>query len=669
MLTGEANFYSCKAQEFSRIAILTRDTFFEIVCETPEMVLALAHNVVGRLSPLVRQVDFALDWINMESGKSLFRQGDATDGTFIVLSGRLRSSISGAGAGSKKELVDEYIHGNMVGLVDVVTGTNRLTTVMAVRDSELCKIPANLLNLLKQRYPVVVSKLISLLGHRLLGTFAGGGHGGLGRTNPKSKISDNNSFQSSYTTVALYAASPDVPLTAFAMELAHALSVCGQIKRISSDLIYDKFGANAFESGRDFRLNAWLAMVEHRHKVVLYQCDPEMTKWTSRCLRHADVIFDIVRADRETQEVTRAERQLEMEAKRVRKELILLHDEDTERPRGTREWLKRRTWISSHFHVKTAKKLFSRRSQSKIIDYYDRVMLEQVPNIHSDYSRLGRHITGASVGLVMGGGGARGAAHIGMLKAIQEAGIPVDRLGGVSIGAFMGGLWGSSRDMTMVTQKARNYFEGLANHLMAPVFDFTYPITSLMSGRYFNGTLMEVFGTELEIEDLWLPFFCCSTDITLSQERVHTKGSFWRYCRASMSYAWFLPPLCDPVDGHLLMDGCYVNNVPGDVMAGQGCKYILAIDVTAIDDRVLYNYGDYLSGWWVLWNKINPFATPLKIPPQSEIQLRLAFCSHYKNLEELKSNPNYEYIHPPIAKYSSGQVSRLITQVGRRYIM
>ncbi len=62
-------------------------------------------------------------------------------------------------------------------------------------------------------------------------------------------------------------------------------------------------------------------------------------------------------------------------------------------------------------------------------------------------------------------------------------------------------------------------------------------------------------------------------------------------------------------------------------------------------------------GWWVLLHKLNPFVTPLKIPDQSEIQLRLAFCSHHKNLEELKRNPNYEYIKPPIDKYPSGAVS------------
>jgi lysophospholipid hydrolase len=121
MLTGEANFYTCKALEKSYVAILTQENFFEIVCESPAMVLSLAHSTIASLSPLVRQVDFALDWITIESGKALFRQGDKTDGTYIVLSGRFRSVIQRLGA-EKREIVDEYSKGEMVGLVDVITG-------------------------------------------------------------------------------------------------------------------------------------------------------------------------------------------------------------------------------------------------------------------------------------------------------------------------------------------------------------------------------------------------------------------------------------------------------------------------------------------------------------------------------------------------------------------
>jgi lysophospholipid hydrolase len=520
--------------------------------------------------------------------------------------------------------------------------------VIAIRNSEACKMPANLLHLLKNRYPVVVSKLISLLGHRLLGSWSA-------KNRRPETIKHKKETKSSYSTVALYPSSTAVPLTSFSMELIHSFTVVGLATRLTSDLVREKLGQGAFEPAHEYRLNAWLGQQEHIHEIVIYQCDYEMTKWTELCLRQADIIFDLVLASQGYQ-MSKAEKALEHASRRVRKELVLIHHNNVDRPRGTQNFLRKRPWVSSHFHLKAPIRLFMRKSERNLQDFYANLIQTQVPNIHSDFSRLARHISGTSVGLVLGGGGARGAAHIGMLKAIQEAGIPIDKIGGVSIGAFVGGLWGSSRDMTTVTQQARSWFHVLAYQKLGPLFDFTYPICAIFTGAYFNSTLSNLFGSDLMIEDMWLPFFCCTTDISLSQERIHYQGIFWKYCRASMTYAWFLPPLCDPVDGHLLMDGCYVNNVPGDVMARQNCRYILAIDVTAVDDRNLTNYGDSLSGWWLLWKRWNPFAESVKIPDQSEIQVRLSFCSHYKNLEELKSNPNYEYILPPIQKYSSSQV-------------
>lgn len=105
----------------------------------------------------------------MESGRAVYRQGDESDSTFIVLSGRLRSVITYENG--KKELVAEYGKGDLVGIVEMVTQTSRSTTVMAVRDSELAKLPEGLFNAIKLRYPIVVTRLINLLGHRLLGTW------------------------------------------------------------------------------------------------------------------------------------------------------------------------------------------------------------------------------------------------------------------------------------------------------------------------------------------------------------------------------------------------------------------------------------------------------------------------------------------------------------------
>lgn len=110
------------------------------------------------------------------------------------------------------------------------------------------------------------------------------------------------------------------------------------------------------------------------------------------------------------------------------------------------------------------------------------------------------------------------------------------------------------------------------------IIDLTYAFSAMFTGAGFNSTLKELFGDRL-IEDMWLPYFCVSTDISFSEARIHRQGPLWAYCRASMSLAGYLPPLCDPDDGHLLLDGGYVNNLPADVMRQMGARCVIAVDV------------------------------------------------------------------------------------------
>ncbi|KAJ8941148.1 hypothetical protein NQ318_004268 [Aromia moschata] len=143
----------------------------------------------------------------------------------------------------------------------------------------------------------------------------------------------------------------------------------------------------------------------------------------------------------------------------------------------------------------------------------------------------------------------------------------------------------------------------------------------------------------------------------------------WRYVRASMSIVGIFPPICDPVDDHLLVDGCYVNNVPADVMHSLGANHILAIDVGSVDDQDLTNYGDDLSGWWLLWKRWNPFTEAVKVPNLPDIQSRLAYVSCVRQLEEVKSSDYCEYIRPPIDKYKTLQFGSFdeIREVGYQH--
>lgn len=156
---------------------------------------------------------------------------------------------------------------------------------------------------------------------------------------------------------------------------------------------------------------------------------------------------------------------------------------------------------------------------------------------------------------------------------------------------------------------------------------------AMFSGRGFNREIQQTV-METQIEDLWIPYFAISTDLTVSRMRVHTCGSLWRYVRGSMTLTGYLPPICDPRDGHYLVDGGYINNLPVDVAKTRGANIVLAIDVGAREDANLHNYGDYISGWYLLWQKWWPWAKTLRIPDLNEIQSRLAYIANNHLLEE-----------------------------------
>ncbi|XP_017029104.1 neuropathy target esterase sws isoform X1 [Drosophila kikkawai] len=643
MLTGEASAYTIRSRNNSRIAFIRRAAIYQIMRQRPRIVLDLGNGVVRRLSPLVRQCDYALDWIFLESGRAVYRQDESSDSTYIVLSGRMRSVITHSSG--KKEIVGEYGKGDLVGIVEMITETSRTTTVMAVRDSELAKLPEGLFNAIKLRYPIVVTRLISFLSHRFLGSMQTRSGSGA----PGAPV-EANPVTHKYSTVALVPITDEVPMTTFTYELYHSLCAIGPVLRLTSDVVRKQLGPNIFEAANEYRMTSWLAQQEDRNIITLYQCDNSLSAWTQRCMRQADVILIVGLGDR-SHLVGKFEREIDRLAMRTQKELVLLYPETTNaKPANTLSWLNARPWVTKHHHVQCVKRIFTRKSQYRINDLYSRVLLSE-PNMHSDFSRLARWLTGNSIGLVLGGGGARGAAHIGMLKAIQEAGIPIDMVGGVSIGALMGALWCSERNTTIVTQKAREWSKKMTKWFLQ-LLDLTYPITSMFSGREFNKTIHDTFG-DVSIEDLWIPYFTLTTDITASCHRVHTNGHLWRYCRASMSIAGVFPPFCDYSDGHLLLDGCYTNNVPADVMHNLGAAHIIAIDVGSQDDTDLTNYGDDLSGWWLLYKKWNPFTSPVKVPDLPDIQSRLAYVSCVRQLEEVKNSDYCEYIRPPIDKYKT----------------
>ena len=412
-MSGDPSFFTVKASHPSLVATIRKDTFYRILQFHPKTALHVANTVITRMSPFVRQIDFALDWEHLDAGSALYRQGELSDSTFIVLSGRLRSVITHSDG--RKEVVSEYGKGELVGIVELLTDSKRSTTVMAVRDSELARLPDGLFNVIQYKHPVVMARLIKLLGNRLIGSWRSSvDKQPIGISLQQSGQQKHGSF----STVALLPISEDVPLTQFTLELFHSLHSMAATARFTSEYVVRSLGTSIWEAGNEHQLISYLGQVEDQHDITLYQCDASLTVWTQRCIRQADVILTVGLATNKP-DIGKLEHHVEQVARRTQKILVLLHKEDGPPPKGTVKWLNARSYFHCHYHIKAPPRVFTPRHPSKVLDYYTSKVFGTPSNVHSDFARLARVLTGTSVGLVLGGGGARGAAHLGMVKALQ----------------------------------------------------------------------------------------------------------------------------------------------------------------------------------------------------------------------------------------------------------
>lgn len=318
------------------------------------------------------------------------------------------------------------------------------------------------------------------------------------------------------------------------------------------------------------------------------------------------------------------------------------------------------------FLIQQRNSLFQHRYLARRLSLVSAADTHSTPYSHiayDDFGRLARRLLGRSLGLVLGGGGARGIAHVGIIRAFQEAGIEIDLVGGTSIGAFVGGLVAREQAINRTLQVVSGFSQAMSSK-WRQALDLTYPATSWFSGHAFNRALWKYFGF-YGVEDFPIPFFAVTTDLTRSRLQIHRSGPAWQYIRASMSLSGFLPPVCDARDGTLLVDGGYLANVPIDQMLngtmtelsglviGERAKrgeceensrdalaaaVTIAIDVGRASDRVPIYYGESLSGWTVLARKLKhsvfqffgwqseewKISVPLTL---DEIQFRLAYAS------------------------------------------
>ncbi len=245
---------------------------------------------------------------------------------------------------------------------------------------------------------------------------------------------------------------------------------------------------------------------------------------------------------------------------------------------------------------------------------------------------------------MLGGGGARGFAHLGVMKALEDAGIPVDVVGGTSIGAVMGGFFALDLTHDDRLEAAEEVF--LRNSLFRP----TLPLVSLTSGKAVARLLEDPrLQAQTPIEDLPRSYFCISTNLSRAEVNIHERGPIATAMRASFSIPGIFPPVAQGND--LLVDGGVMNNLPVDVMRQRlGGGRIIAVDLRPDIDLTVREQTPIAVSGWRLASEAVLRRREMELPNTAEILLRtLELGSTRSQRDALAAAVIDVYLRPPIA--------------------
>jgi len=442
------------------------------------------------------------------------------------------------------------------------------------------------------------------------------------------------------TNIAVVPLHADVSVKAFSRQLIEALSPNGPAlylnpKRVDKFLGIKGAAQKTADNPYNINLEGWLDQQETNHRFVLYEADFYDSPWSKRCLRQSDYIF-ILAGDEKSPSLGRHNHYLEKHNREsaVPYSLILCHKNKDKLPENTAKW-KSLLKFENHHHIADSSK--------------------------NDFERLARFLTGQTIGLVLGGGGARGLAHIGVLKALEEAGIPVDIICGASIGAVISSLYAmgkSIEEMTALNKKI--WIE------MKPLKDYTIPLISFMKDRRFKEMNRLLYG-DIQIEDLWLNYFCNSSNLTTSEMMVHRSGPLGNAVRASTAIPGIAQPVID--NGSLLADGGVLNNLPGDVLKDLYGGRVFVVNVSSEED-LSFSSKELPTPWQIIKSKLSPFRDTVKCFNILDVMTRSTLLSSVNRSKDVKSKVDL-YLEPPIADYGLLQFSAIdeIVEIGYDYGM
>ncbi|MEI7865488.1 MAG: patatin-like phospholipase family protein [Chthoniobacterales bacterium] len=460
-----------------------------------------------RLLPRVR-------WTELEAGAILFREGDAADAMYVVVSGRLRATKRDE---NQDRTIGEITRGETVGEMALLTGGTRSASVQAMRDCVLAGLDTPTFAELARLSPETVMHVARVQFDRLQ------------RVNHPRK----NHVRLS---VVILAADPGCDAQIFARKLQIAMDPRAHALLVEPSAAPRGAGS---ESDRKHRFAFWLNELETQAPVLIMPGAPGDPAWTRQCLHNADLVLMLARSGH------RPSVPEDLIPTALRRLLVVMHGDGATAPTGTSK-AKQTCAASEHFHYRE--------------------------NSPADLARLVRLLTGRANGIAFAGGGARSFAHLGVLRALKEHGIPLDLTAGTSLGAIVAA--GISLDIDLDDLVARFRIMVQVNPTKRDYL--LIPRTSLLSGRKLDRLLPRLLPS-VDIDDCWKGFSCVSANITNPGAHIHRSGPLIPALRATVSIPGVFPPVILP-NGDLLVDGGVVNNLPADVVRDNGAGRIIACD-------------------------------------------------------------------------------------------
>jgi NTE family protein len=440
--------------------------------------------------------------LELPAGGILVHQGDAADSLYFLETGRLRVLIE---TPSGRKAVAQIEAGEPVGELAFFGGGTRTATLQASRDSVVMVLDRDSYDAVVAAFPQLVPAILTAVTQRLAAVTA--------KTPP---------MEARLPRVIAV-----VPCGSSRIDPALLDRLTDAIRRTVPDDRQVMLVREAdVPQGPASAYQAWLREHEARRGYLLIDAGGD-AEWGALVCRNADGLLMIAEAG--ASPALNSLEQAGCAAIEPANRTLLVVRDTADRPiSGTPAWLAGR---DPHLHHHVAR------------------------DTEADFARVARFLTGRAVGLVLAGGGALGCAHLGIVRGLQQAGIPIDLIGGTSAGAAMGAAiaQGLSVPQTLDQMEAM-FIDAKAMRR------FTVPIHSLLDPAVFDAELEVRYGVA-DIADQPLNFFAISTNLSTNDLHVHRQGPLWHAVRASGSLPTILPPFID-LDGNILVDGGVLDNVP-----------------------------------------------------------------------------------------------------------